>query len=111
MVRARPGEFLFNIMRWLLVAIPATGCNSLLAYIQNKLAIAYRTRLTKEVIKQYLGEEQEQGPDGKIYYKLCACTSCFLLSLANLVFQLILMTESRIQTSTFVLSLSTTVLT
>ena len=68
MVRARPGEFLFNIMRWLLVAIPATGCNSLLAYIQNKLAIAYRTRLTEEVMKQYLEGEGEQK---QTFYKMC----------------------------------------
>jgi hypothetical protein len=111
LVRARPAEFFWNIVRWLLVAVPATWTNSWLSYVQNKLAIAYRTRLTKEVIKQYLGEEHEQGPDGKIYYKLCACTSRPLLSLANLVFQLILMTESRIQTSTLVFSPILTVLT
>ncbi|KAJ2930502.1 hypothetical protein H1R20_g6598, partial [Candolleomyces eurysporus] len=70
LVRARPAEFFWNIVRWLLVAVPATWTNSWLSYVQNKLAIAYRTRLTKEVIKQYLGEEQEQGPDGKIYYKI-----------------------------------------
>ena len=75
LVRARPAEFFWNIVRWLLVAVPATWTNSWLSYVQNKLAIAYRTRLTKEVIKQYLGEEQEQGPDGKIYYKICTYTS------------------------------------
>ena len=67
LVRARPVEFLLNILRWLLVAIPATACNSLLSYIQNKLAIAYRTRLTHEVLKQYLGDESD---DSKIYYKM-----------------------------------------
>lgn len=70
LVRARPLEFFWNIFRWLLVAIPATWTNSWLSYIQNKLSIAYRTRLTKEVMKQYLGEEGE-GEDGKAYYKLC----------------------------------------
>ncbi|RDB28994.1 ATP-binding cassette sub-family D member 2 [Hypsizygus marmoreus] len=69
LVRARPLEFFWNILRWLLVAIPATWTNSWLSYIQNKLAIAYRTRLTREVMKQYLGEEAE-GPEGKVYYKL-----------------------------------------
>ncbi|KAF5377615.1 hypothetical protein D9615_005102 [Tricholomella constricta] len=69
LVRARPLEFFWNILRWLLVAIPATWTNSWLSYIQNKLAIAYRTRLTREVMKQYLGEEAE-GPDGKVYYKI-----------------------------------------
>lgn len=72
LVRARPLEFFWNILRWLLVAIPATWTNSWLSYIQNKLAIAYRTRLTKEVMKQYLGEGAE-GAEGKVYYKLCLC--------------------------------------
>ncbi|KAH7927381.1 hypothetical protein BV22DRAFT_1031862 [Leucogyrophana mollusca] len=69
LVRGRSLEFLLNIIRWLLVAIPATWTNSWLSYVQNKLAIAYRTRLTKEVLKQYLGEGSE-GPEGKVYYKL-----------------------------------------
>ena len=70
LVRAQPVPFLLNILRWLLVAIPATWTNSWLSFIQSKLAIAYRTRLTQEVMKQYLGEEG-QGADGKIYYKIC----------------------------------------
>ncbi|KAG6371685.1 ABC transporter transmembrane region 2-domain-containing protein [Boletus reticuloceps] len=69
LVRGRSFEFLLNIIRWLLVAIPATWTNSWLSYVQNKLAIAYRTRLTREVLKQYLGEESET-PDSKVYYKV-----------------------------------------
>jgi len=70
LVRGQSLQFLLNIIRWLLVAIPATWTNSWLSYVQNKLAIAYRTRLTREVLKQYLGEEGE-GSEGKVYYKLC----------------------------------------
>lgn len=69
LVRARPLQFFRNIVRWLLVAIPATWTNSWLSYIQNKLIIAYRTRLTREVMRQYLGE-QEEGSKGKVYYKI-----------------------------------------
>ncbi|KXN81130.1 ATP-binding cassette sub-family D member 2 [Leucoagaricus sp. SymC.cos] len=69
LVRVEPLKFFLNILRWLLVAIPATWCNSWLSYVQNKLAIAYRTRLTREVLSQYLGEAS-QGPEGKVYYKL-----------------------------------------
>ncbi|KAJ6574626.1 ABC transporter transmembrane region 2-domain-containing protein [Mycena capillaripes] len=69
LVRAQPRQFFLNILRWLLVAIPATWTNSWLNYIQSKLAIAYRTRLTNEVLKQYLGSEAE-GSEGKVYYKL-----------------------------------------
>ncbi|KAJ3835418.1 ABC transporter transmembrane region 2-domain-containing protein [Lentinula raphanica] len=70
LVRAKSGEFALNIIRWLLVAIPATWTNSWLSYIQNKLAIAYRTRLTSLVMKEYLGGRNEVGPEGKVYYKL-----------------------------------------
>ena len=69
-MRAQTLPFLLNILRWLLVAIPATWTNSWLSYIQNKLTIAYRTRLTEEVLKQYLGH-QEEGSEGKVYYKIC----------------------------------------
>lgn len=62
--------FLLNILRWLLVAIPATWTNSWLSYVQNKLALAYRTRLTEEVMKQYLGDEKD-GQDAKVFYKMC----------------------------------------
>jgi ABC-type uncharacterized transport system fused permease/ATPase subunit len=70
LVRGQALQFSLNILRWLLVAIPATWTNSWLSYIQSKLAIAYRTRLTKEILGQYLGEEGD-GADGKVYYKLC----------------------------------------
>lgn len=70
LVRAQTVPFLLNITRWLLVAIPATWTNSWLSYVQNKLAIAYRTRLTEAVLKEYLGEEDDDVKD-KVYYKLC----------------------------------------
>lgn len=86
-------EFFMNIMRWvsscvdsptciyslafpqLLVAIPATWTNSWLSYIQNKLSLAYRTRLTRRVMGQYLGEDESEGTSEKIYYKLCKLPS------------------------------------
>ncbi|KAJ7293171.1 ABC transporter transmembrane region 2-domain-containing protein [Mycena rebaudengoi] len=68
LVRAQPKQFFLNILRWLLVAIPATWTNSWLNYIQSKLAIAYRSKLTKEVMRQYLGSEADS--EGKVYYKL-----------------------------------------
>lgn len=36
------------------VAVPATYTNSMLSFLQSKLALAYRTRLTKEVHEMYL---------------------------------------------------------
>ncbi|KAF9523580.1 adrenoleukodystrophy protein [Crepidotus variabilis] len=70
LVRAQPLEFFWNILRWLIVAVPATWTNSWLSYIQNKLSISYRTRLTEEVMKQYLGEDGEPTSQGKVYYKI-----------------------------------------
>lgn len=61
----------------------------MLGYIQNKLAIAYRTRLTEAAVKQYLGENE--GDESKVFYKMGECSGWFLLvtnltcpSLANL---------------------------
>lgn len=88
---------MLNILRWLLVAIPATWTNSWLSYVQNKLAIAYRTRLTEEVLKQYLGHQQE-GPEGKVYYKICGYKYFQSPSLWPTPLQPILMTGSRILT-------------
>ncbi|KAI8995423.1 adrenoleukodystrophy protein [Trametes punicea] len=69
LVRAQPVPFLMNILKWLLVAVPATWTNSWLSYVQNKLALAYRTRLTQEVMRQYLGDGSEPQ-DLKVFYKL-----------------------------------------
>lgn len=76
LVRAQPLSFLLNIAKWLLVAVPATWTNSWLSYVQNKLSLAYRTRLTEEVMKQYLGGDENEN--GKIFYKLGAPSAiCF----------------------------------
>lgn len=44
LVLAQPVTFMFNLVKWLLVAIPATYTNSMLEFLQSKLALAYRTR-------------------------------------------------------------------
>lgn len=67
LVRAEPLPFMLNIVRWLLVAIPATWCNSWISYVQSKLALAYRTRLTERAMQLYLGDV---GSQDKIYYKI-----------------------------------------
>lgn len=67
LVRAQPLPFLLNILKWLLVAIPATWTNSQLNYVQSKLALAYRTRLTKAIMGTYLGHDEVND---KVFYKL-----------------------------------------
>ncbi|CAG8454334.1 1842_t:CDS:10 [Ambispora gerdemannii] len=56
LVRKNSKEFLGGIILWMLVAIPATYTNSMLTYMQNKLAIQFRTRLTNYIHDQYLSD-------------------------------------------------------
>ncbi|KAG8951257.1 hypothetical protein FRC04_006496 [Tulasnella sp. 424] len=48
--------------------LAATYTNSMLGFIQNKLAIAYRTRLTEAVMDQYLGKDAKD--EAKVFYKM-----------------------------------------
>lgn len=54
LVRGQKKTFLYNILMWMGVAVPATYTNSMLTYLQNKLAIAFRTRLTDNLHEKYL---------------------------------------------------------
>ncbi|EPZ34130.1 ABC transporter domain-containing protein [Rozella allomycis CSF55] len=57
MVKRKKKEFLFGILWWMIVAIPATYTNSMLNFIQNKLAIGFRTRLVRYMHGKYLEDE------------------------------------------------------
>lgn len=54
LVKGQGAEFLKGIVWWMTCAIPACYVNSMLSYLQSKLAIQYRTRLTQHIHKQYL---------------------------------------------------------
>lgn len=54
LVKGRGKAFLKGLVWWMLVAIPATFTNSMLAYHQTTLSLAYRSRLTKYVHDKYL---------------------------------------------------------
>ncbi|KAI8994960.1 ABC transporter transmembrane region 2-domain-containing protein [Pilobolus umbonatus] len=54
LVRGQMKEFLLGIVWWMTVAIPATYTNSMLNYMQSKLALQFRTRLTTYIHDQYL---------------------------------------------------------
>ncbi|CAG8507192.1 421_t:CDS:10 [Diversispora eburnea] len=47
-------DFLTGIVWWMTIAIPATYTNSMLTFMQNKLAIQFRTRLTNHIHEEYL---------------------------------------------------------
>ncbi|KAI8093058.1 ABC transporter transmembrane region 2-domain-containing protein [Halteromyces radiatus] len=54
LVQGKVKDFILGIIWWMTVAIPATYTNSMLTYMQSKLAIQFRTRLTTHIHQQYL---------------------------------------------------------
>ncbi|KAG2228088.1 hypothetical protein INT45_009134 [Circinella minor] len=62
LVSGRGKRFLTGLMYWFAIAIPATYTNSMIRYLQSKLAIGFRTRLTRYVHDLYLN-------DDKTFYK------------------------------------------
>lgn len=54
LVRGKGREFLWGIVAWMTIAIPATYTNSMLTFMQSKLAIAFRTRLTDYIHQRYM---------------------------------------------------------
>ncbi|KAF2675953.1 hypothetical protein K458DRAFT_425114 [Lentithecium fluviatile CBS 122367] len=54
LVRGKGRDFLWGLVWWMTVAVPATFTNSMLSYHQCKLSLQYRTRLTNYVHNKYL---------------------------------------------------------
>ncbi|KAK7183815.1 ATP-binding cassette sub-family D member 2 [Paraphaeosphaeria sporulosa] len=54
LVRGKGKDFLWGLVWWMTVAVPATFTNSMLSYHQCKLSLQYRTRLTNYVHSKYL---------------------------------------------------------
>lgn len=55
LVRGKGKAFMKGLVWWMIVAVPATFTNSMLAYHQTTLALSYRTRLTNHIHNLYLG--------------------------------------------------------
>ena len=62
LVAGNAKEFVKGLGYWFAIAVPATYTNSMIRYLQSKLAIAFRTRLTRHVHDLYL--------DQIVYYKV-----------------------------------------
>lgn len=90
LVRGQPWGFAGNLVRWIAIAIPATGTNSLLEFCQSKLELSsvsfisfrrsssgltsrgehrYRTKLTQHVVENYLDSSPDSS-SAQVFYQL-----------------------------------------
>ncbi|KAH6621134.1 ABC transporter transmembrane region 2-domain-containing protein [Chaetomium sp. MPI-SDFR-AT-0129] len=56
LIKGNGREFLKRIMWWMIIAVPATFTNSMLAYHQSELSLRYRIRLTEYIHEKYLSK-------------------------------------------------------
>lgn len=57
LVSANGKEFLKGLGLWFTLAIPASYCNNMIKFIQRKLSLSFRTRLTRYVHDLYLNDK------------------------------------------------------
>ncbi|VDO61007.1 unnamed protein product [Heligmosomoides polygyrus] len=50
-------KFSFQLMKWILVALPATFINSMIRYFESILGLAFRSRLIQHAYKQYFADK------------------------------------------------------
>nr|CAG8499785.1 5450_t:CDS:2 [Entrophospora candida]CAG8502043.1 15130_t:CDS:2 [Entrophospora candida] len=94
-------EFLKGIAYWFAIAIPATYTNSMIRFLQSKLSIAFRTRLTRYIHDLYLNDKinyykiinldnRIEGPDQLNIARFCDTLSSLYSNLGKPLLDMII---------------------